>query len=167
MLVLRKNQFEVSDMQKQKLIQCLNLDTEPNGHLSGLDRLYREELIIKKPWIGYSSNKEINFKVCQTKTGLFKSRISPIEIKAKQVEFLGKNLIEISYGVSWIGLLLLYVTISLFGYVLINDSWDWLISCAIIGAHFISLFVEVNRSENKFNEYISSTFSKAYVTVKS
>jgi hypothetical protein len=105
MLTLRRFSINYSDNQYKDLLVHFYLDTEKLGYFSSWDRFFRGELIIKKSWIGKVDKDRNEFKVMRTRTGLFKTGFSMlevcgrltkdkiIEIKIKPVWYAALNLI--------------------------------------------------------------------------
>lgn len=156
MLVLRKTLLEISDENKKRLTESLHMDVEPDGHRGQLMRLFKEEMVISKPWIGMTKVNEVNFSVMATKRSYLGAGISSIIVRGKILDNVNKNFVQICYGVSWFQIVWLYATIFFFGFFLSSDVWGVVICFSLAAIHFRYLLTEVNRSDSSFNDYFLS-----------
>jgi hypothetical protein len=80
MLTLRRTSINLTEKESDQFFVRLSLDTEPFGYGSSLDRFFRGELIIEKPWAGEVSKDKTKFRVRRTRTGIFRTGVSMVEI---------------------------------------------------------------------------------------
>jgi hypothetical protein len=159
MLTLSRELVEISDGQKKELIKRLSLDVEKDGYLPVLDRLFKEELIIKKPWIGSTVTSKIHFSIRRTRIGIFKHQSSMITVKSNELENSNHSNIQISYGITWftaINFLMLGVIIFMFAYLLSNDIWGWIIGLGVFIIELLYCVIELNKTQEKFKIYLDS-----------
>src|SRR6478672_2697903 len=79
-----------------------SLDTEKSGYFSNVNRIFiREEFTIQKPWIGTVDKERNEFRVMRTRTGIFKTEISALEVLGRLIEHESGKGIEIRIKPAW------------------------------------------------------------------
>lgn len=141
------------------------LDTEKSGYFSNLNRIFiREELIIQKPWIGKVDKERNEFRVMRTRTGLFKTGISGLEVRGRLNEHEGGKGIEITIRPIWyVALSFVWVTIFLSIFIInyLNDIAGWAILLCILTIQILFLVLDLNKTEDKIRNYIDHVRSNA------
>jgi hypothetical protein len=144
MLTFRRYSTKVTTKEAHDLFVRFSLDTEPIGYFPTLDRFFRGEIIIKKPWAGYVSKDRTVFKLRRTGAGIFKTNLSLLEIYGKLTQEKEEKILEIKIRLDWYVTLVLTL-INVFVCIIIlnffNDASGWGILSAIVGLHFCSCFL--------------------------
>jgi hypothetical protein len=140
-------------------------DTETSGYFSNLNRIFiREELIIQKPWIGKVDKERNKFKVRRTRTGIFKTGISGLEVFGRLTEReIGKG-IEITIKPIWyVALSFVWATILLSTFVInyLNDIAGWAILLCILIIQVLFMILDLNKTEDEIRNYMDQVRSNA------
>ena len=159
MLTLRRHFIILSDNERIKLLTSLNLDTERTGYLSGLDKIFKGQLKIEKPWIGEVKKDKLNFCIKRAQVGLLNNQLSAIILNGDEVIDQGTRRVRIHFGLS-LQILILFFIMSGFiltlTYLNARDAWDWLIGIFFWTIQPLIYLIDLNKTDDKFTEYVSS-----------
>lgn len=151
MLILKRYSIPITD--KQKLLARLTLDVERFGYFSGLDRFFREEFIIKKPWIGKVYRDKGEFKLIRTRNGVFKVELSAFRIHGKIID----TRINIRISLAWLvaaNILGVAAFVSIIVMNYLNDFVGWTILLLILALQVLLLLLDLRKTEKKIIEYL-------------
>jgi hypothetical protein len=130
-----------------------------------LTRIFiREELLIQKPWIGTVDKERNEFKVRRTRTGIFKTGISSLEVIGRSTEYESRKGIEIEIKPVWyVALGSVWVTIFLSIFIInyFNDIAGWGILFGFLLIQVLALILDLNKTEDKIRNYINHVRSNA------
>lgn len=138
------------------------MDTEPSGYLSSLDRLFREEFTIKKPWIGETDRKQNTFQIMRSKVGFLKTGVSATKICGRLTE--DNTRIDIRIKPMTLAVINLIWVTSFFAFLiasLFNDWVWWTVLAGLAIGQILFFILDYRATEEKFIDYISSLRSKA------
>lgn len=157
MLTLKRNSIEITDKESDKFFVRLSLDTEPFGYGAGLDRFFRGELIIEKPWTGSVSRDKTKFKVRRTRTGIFNTGVSMLEICGELTLTKHGRTIETKIRPVWyVTLSFIWVTafLSIVTWNLFNDVTGWAVCISIVILQILFLVLDLNKTDERLINYI-------------
>ena len=138
------------------------LDTEPFGYLPNLDRLFREEFIIKKTWIGKTDRHRNTFKIMRTKVGFLKTGVSATKICGHLSQ--DKTRIDIRIKPMTLVVINLICVTFFFGFIIASFFNDWIWWTVLAGLTIVQILffiLDYRVTEEKFNDYIDSLRSNA------
>lgn len=138
------------------------LDTEPFGYLSNFDRLFREEFIIKKTWIGKTDRHRNSFKIMRTKVGFLKTGVSATKICGQLTQ--DKTRIDIRIKPMTLAVINLIWVTFFFGFIIASFFNDWIWWTVLVGLTIIQILfftLDYRATEEKFTNYIDSLRSNA------
>ena len=133
MLTLRRQSIETTDKDRNLFIN-LHLDTELMGYFSGLDRFFRGEIKIIKPWTGEVNTSEKRFKIKRSRTGFLKTNVSSIIIDGNETVNGTQRKIDLRFGTAWstnIGFILGTLFLIAMATFYFEDIWGWLLVLSI------------------------------------
>jgi len=143
-----------SEKEDKNLFVHFYLDTEDDSYFSSWDRFFRQELIIKKPWIGQVDKDRNEFKVMRTRTGLFKTGISTLEVHGKLTK---DKKIEIKIRPGWYAALSLLLTtffLATIVYNYFNDIFGWLFLLGFLALQMLLMILDLRKTEEIIIDYI-------------
>lgn len=138
------------------------LDIEPVGYMSSLDRLFREEFIIRKTWIGETGRHGNTFKIMRTKVGFLKTGVSATKICGRLTE--DKTRIDIRIKPTTLFIVNLIWVTTFFSFIVASFFNDWIWWAVLAGLTIIQilfLILDYRATEGKFTDYIDSVRSRA------
>ena len=137
-------------------------DIEPLGYLSNLDRLFREEFIIKKTWIGKADRHRNSFKIMRTKAGFFRTGVSMTEISGQLTQ--DKSRIEIKIKSTALAVITLIWLTLFFGFLIALFFNDWIWWTVLVGVtiiHILLFVLDYRATEDRFTDYIDALRNNA------
>jgi hypothetical protein len=143
MLALKRSSFFLQG-KENKLLLNLQLDTEPIRLIGG-NRIFTGELRRRKPWVGAVDKPTSKFKIQRADGGLFRSNVSPIEIRGQLIATETQEKIELKYGAPWyvvinfIGVTLFILAMSFF----IKEIWVLVIVLSLWIIQILSIIAEL------------------------
>lgn len=138
------------------------LDTEPSGYLASLGRLFREEFVIEKTWIGKTDRKKSTFKITRTKFGFLKTGISAIKICGQLTQ--DESRIDIRIKPMTLSVINLIWATSFFGFLIasfFNDWVWWTVLGGFVIIQILLFILDYRATEEKFTDYVNSLRSNA------